>query len=67
VGSPGGKESGMNGDKIPWTDPEKDVVDNFMGDHVDVWEEYRARFGFNGRSFESIKRRWYRVHERVEV
>jgi hypothetical protein len=49
-----------------WTDIEREAVDNAW-DILEAWENYRVTFGFNGRSFESIKRRWYRVHERVEA
>jgi len=52
----------MNG--TIWTKPEQEVVDNAW-DPVDAWENYRVAFGFDNRTFESIKRRWYRVHAKV--
>ena len=51
---------------MKWQDPEKEIVDESW-DPVDAWENYRVVFGFNGRTFGSIIRRWNRVHPLVEV
>ena len=45
-----------------WTEPEREVVEEAWS--VDqAWIEFKELFGMT-RSFDAVKRHWYRVHYR---
>jgi hypothetical protein len=56
----------MNCNNPVWSDAEKDVVDNAWNVEQALWE-YRLAFGYLKRTYEAIKRRWYRMHVKVTV
>ena len=47
-----------------WTDAEREVVAESW-DPCDAWENYRVAFGMNHRTYEGIKREFYRQHPQV--